>query len=125
MKVALLPLAAAALLLGGCVSDSTPQYSLTGDQLGIFHSANAGRPIPVSQIKGMDETQLRATFGAPALDRKDAATRVLRYQSDACSLFIYLTNDRAQYADAYDLKLRPLMNTDQCAGSVAAQRRNA
>ncbi len=114
---------AAALLLGGCVSESTSQYSLSGNEQGIFHSANAGRPIPLSQIKGMDERQLRATFGLPALDRKDSTTRVLRYQSDACSLFVYLSNDRAQYADAYDLKLRPLMNTDQCAGSVAAQRR--
>jgi hypothetical protein len=123
MEFAFWPLAAVALLLGGCVSESTPQYSLSGNEQGIFHSANAGRPIPMSQIKGMDEQQLRATFGLPALDRKDAATRVLRYQSDACSLFVYLSNDRAQYADAYDLKLRPLMNTDQCAGSVAAQRR--
>lgn len=123
MKSAFWPLAAASLLLAGCVSESTPQYSLTGNEQGIFHSANAGRPIPVNQIKGMDERQLRATFGEPALDRKDASTRVMRYQSDACSLFVYLTNDRAQYADAYDLKLRPLMNADQCAGSVAAQRR--
>lgn len=118
-----LSLAAAALLLGGCVSEPTAQYSLSGNEQGIFHSANAGRPIPVSRIKGMDEQQLRATFGMPALDRKDAATRVLRYQSDACSLFVYLSNDRAQYADAYDLKLRRLLNTDECAGSVAAQRR--
>ncbi|HEY6981293.1 hypothetical protein [Reyranella sp.] len=122
MKSAL-SLAAAALLLGGCVSESTPQYSLSSNEQGIFHSANAGRPIPVGRIKGMDEQQLRATFGMPALDRKDAATRVLRYQSDACSLFVYLSNDRAEYADAYDLKLRRLLNTDQCAGSVAAQRR--
>ena len=123
MKLAFWPLAAAALLLGGCVTEPTPQYSLSGNEQGVFRSTNAGRPIPVSQIKGMDERQLRATFGLPALDRKDAATRVLRYQSDACSLFVYLSNDRADYADAYDLKLRPLMNTDQCAGSVAAQRR--
>jgi hypothetical protein len=122
MRAVFWPLAAT-LLLGGCV-ESAPQYSLSSKEVGIFHSANAGRPIPVSQIKGMDERQLRATFGVPALDRKDAATRVLRYQSDACSLFVYLTNDRAEYADAYDLQLRPLMNTDQCAGSVAAQRKN-
>lgn len=125
MKLAFWPLVAVALFLGGCVTESTPQYSLSGNELGTFHSANAGRPIPVSQIKGMDVQQLRATFGLPALDRKDAATRVLRYQSDACSLFVYLSNDRAQYADAYDLKLRRLMNTDECAGSVAAQRRTS
>lgn len=125
MNSAFWPLAAASLLVGGCVSESSQPYSLSGGEQGIFRSANAGRPIPMSRIKGMDERQLRATFGLPALDRKDAATRVLRYQSDACSLFVYLSNDRAEYADAYDLKLRPLMNTDQCAGSVAAQRRTA
>ena len=130
MKLAFRPFAMAALLpasllLAGCVSEPTPQYSLSSNELGTFRSANAGRPIPVSQIKGMDFQQLRSTFGQPALDRKDAATRVLRYQSDACSLFVYLSNDRAQYADAYDLKLRRLMNTDECAGSVAAQRRTS
>jgi hypothetical protein len=123
MKPAFL-LLSALLLLGGCV-ESAPQYSLTGGEQGIFRSANAGRPIAVSQIKDMTEAQLRATFGAPALDRRDAATRVLRYQSDACSLFVYLSNDRVQYVEANDLQLRPLINTDQCAGSVAAQRRAA
>lgn len=123
MKETLL-LLSALLVLGGCV-ESAPQYSLTGGEQGIFRSANAGRPIAVSQIKDMSEAQLRATFGAPALDRRDAATRVLRYQSDACSLFVYLSNDRVQYVEANDLQLRPLINTDQCAGSVAAQRRAA
>jgi hypothetical protein len=114
---------AVALLLGGCVSDSAPQYSLTGGEQGVFRSSNPGRAIPVSQIKGMDERQLQATFGAPALDRKDGPTRVLRYQSDGCSLFVYVSAGRAQYTDAYDPQLRPFANTDQCAGSVAAQRR--
>jgi hypothetical protein len=103
---------AAAFLLGGCVSESTaPQYSLTG------------RAIPVAQIKGMDETQLKATFGAPALDRKDGPMRALRYQSDGCSLWVYVSAGRAQYAEAYDPQLRPLASADQCAGSVAAQKR--
>jgi len=123
MKPALLPLAAL-LLASGCVNDSQPSYSLSGGEVGIFHSANAGRPIPVSQIKGMDASQLEATFGKPMMDRKDAATRVLRYQSDGCTLFIYLDGDKAKYADSYDPQLRPLINTDACAGSVAAQRRS-
>jgi len=122
MKSAFLALAVT-LLLGGCVSDGAPQYSLTGGEQGVFRSANPGRAIPVSQIKGMDDRQLQATFGAPALDRKDGSMRVLRYQSDGCSLFVYVTAGRAQYTDAYDPQLRPLANTDQCAGSVAAQRR--
>jgi hypothetical protein len=116
----------AALLLGGCVSDSgNPQYSLTGGEQGVFRSSNPDRAIPANTIKGMDENQLKATFGAPALDRKDGPTRVLRYQSDGCSLFVYVSAGRAQYTDAYDPQLRPLANADQCAGSVAAQRRVA
>ena len=115
---------AAAFLLGGCVSDSgSPQYSLTGGEQGVFRSANAGRAIPVATIKGMDDAQLKATFGTPALDRKDGATRALRYQSDGCSLWVYVSAGRAQYAEAYDPQLRQLAGADQCAGSVAAQRR--
>jgi len=116
----------AALLLGGCVSDSgNPQYSLTGGEQGVFRSSNPGRAIPVNTIKGMDENQLKATFGAPALDRKDGPMRALRYQSDGCSLWVYVSAGRAQYAEAYDPQLRPLASADQCAGSVAAQKRMA
>lgn len=114
---------ALAFVLGGCVTDSAPSYSLAGGETGVFRSANPGRAIPVSQIKGMDERQLLATFGAPQLDRKDASTRVLRYQSDACTLFVFVSANQAQYADAYDPHLRPLSPIDQCAGSVAAQKR--
>jgi hypothetical protein len=118
-------IACATLLLAGCVSESDPRYSLSGGEVGIFRSTNAGRPIPVSSIKGMDERQLQATFGAPVLDRKDGPTRALRYQSDACSLFVYVSGGKAQHTEAYDPQLRPLMNVDQCAGSVAAQKRTA
>jgi hypothetical protein len=112
-----------ALLLGGCVSNGdSPQYSLTGDQKGIFHSANAGRPIPLDQIKGMNEQQLQTTFGAAGLDRKDGSSRVLRYQSDACVLFVYVSANRVTFADALDPQMRPLP-PDDCAGSVAAQKR--
>jgi nitrous oxide reductase accessory protein NosL len=123
MNRALLAAAATSLVLAGCVSDQAPQYSLTGNETGVFRTANAGRPIAVSAIKGMDESQLTATFGAARLDRKDAASRVLRYQSDGCSLFVYMSGPKAQYVEAYDPQLRPLINVDACAGSVAAQRR--
>jgi len=118
---------AALLLVGGCVSDSSPQYSLGGGEKGVFSSRNPGTPIPLDRIKGMDEQQLAATFGAPALDRKDGTARVLRYQSDACTLFVSLyrrngTAWTAEFADAYDTHLRPLP-PDQCAGSVAAQKK--
>ncbi len=116
-------LTGAALLLGGCASTAEPTYALTGGEKGVFHTLNAGRPISVNQIKGMDEAQLQATFGAPRLDRKDGPTRALRYQSDGCSLFVYMTSGRAQYAEAYDPQLRPLVDVDQCAGSVAAQKK--
>jgi hypothetical protein len=111
--------AATSFALAGCVNDSAPQYSLTGNESG----ANAGRPIAVSEIKAMDERQLTATFGRATLDRKDATSRVLRYQSDGCTMFVYLSGTRAQYVEAYDPQLRPLINVDACAGSVAAQRR--
>jgi hypothetical protein len=123
MNRALLAAVATSLSLAGCVSDQTPQYSLTGNETGVFRTANAGRPIAVSTIKGMDESQLAATFGVARLDRKDASTRVLRYQSDGCSLFVYMSGPQAQYVEAYDPQLRPLINVDACAGSVAAQRR--
>ena len=114
----------AALLLGGCVTNSNPEYALSGGENGVFRSANAGKPIPLEKIKGMDEKQLLATFGSPQLDRHDAATRVLRYKSDACTLFVFVSGTHAQYADAYDPQLRPLKPADECAGSVAAQKHN-
>ena len=115
------------LLLAGCVSDTAPQYSLAGGEKGVFSSRNAGSPIPLDRIKGLDETQLAQLFGPGVLDRKDDPARALRYQSDACVLFVYLyrrsgTAWRADFADAYDLHLRPLP-VDQCAGSVAAQKK--
>ena len=115
------------LLLGGCVTDSSPQYSLSGGEKGVFTSRNPGTPIPLDRIKGMDEQQLATTFGGAALDRKDEPARVLRYQSDACTLFVslYRRNGapwKAEFADAYDTHMRPLP-VDQCAGSVAAQKR--
>lgn len=115
------------LLLGGCVTDSGPQYSLASGEKGVFTSRNPGTPIPLDRIKGMDEQQLATTFGGAVLDRKDGPSRVLRYQSDACTLFVSLysrngTPWRAEFADAYDTSLRPLP-PDQCAGSVAAQKR--
>ena len=118
------------LFLGGCVTGTQQQYVLTGGETGVFKSANAGRPIPIDRIKGLDEAQIAALFGVPALDRKDGPARLLRYQSDGCMLFITLyrnggTTWRASYADAYDTHLRPLPTVDQCAGSVAAQKRTA
>src|SRR5690242_13297689 len=91
MKSSLVVLGAV-IFLAGCVSDSgNPQYSLTGGEQGVFKSSNPGRAIPVSTIKGMDENQLKATFGTPALDRKDGPMRALRYQSDGCSLWVYVS----------------------------------
>jgi len=112
----------AALLLAAC-NDEAPRYALGTGETGVFRSANPGRPIPLTQIKGMDEGQVMTTFGKPDLDRRDAATRTLRYHSDGCTLFVYMTNERAQFADALDPQMRPLP-PDQCAGSIAAQKRN-
>ena len=123
MRPSARPLLLAALLLAGCNNEQAPHYSLSGGETGVFRSANPGRPIPLTQIKGMDERQLTATFGKPKLDRRDAATRTLRYASDGCTLFVYMTGDRAEFADALDPQMRPLP-PDACAGSVAAQKRN-
>jgi hypothetical protein len=116
------------LLLAGCTTGSSaPQYSLTGGEKGVFSSRNAGSPIPLDRIKGLDEAQLATLLGSGVLDRKDDPARAMRYQSDACVLFVYLyrrsgTAWQAEFADAYDLQLRPLP-VDQCAGSVAAQKK--
>jgi hypothetical protein len=117
---------AAVLLLAGCQTGGTQEYSLGAGEKGVFSSRNAGSPIPADRIKGLDEAQLVALFGAPQLDRKDGTARVLRYKSDACTLFISMYQRegqfRAEFADAYDTHLRPLP-PDQCAGSVAAQKK--
>ncbi len=116
---------AALLLLGGCQT-GTQQYALGGGETGVFSSRNAGSPIPPDRIKGLDEQQLASLFGQPQLDRKDGTARVLRYRSDACTLFVSMYQRdggwRADFADAYDPQLRPLP-PDQCAGSVAAQKK--
>lgn len=118
---------ASAILLAGCMGGSSPQYSLGVGEKGVFSSRNAGSPIALDRIKGLDEAQLTALFGTGALDRKDEPARALRYQSDACVLFVYLyrrggADWRADFADAYDLHMRSLP-VDQCAGSVAAQKK--
>ncbi|MFO1161731.1 MAG: hypothetical protein U1E60_23025 [Reyranellaceae bacterium] len=118
---------ALALLLGGCVTGSGSDSAQGGGEVGVFSSRNAGTPIPASRIKGLDEAQLATLLGAGVLDRKDDPARTVRYESDACQLLVYLyrrdgTSWRVEFADAYDLKMRPLP-VDQCAGSVAAQKR--
>jgi hypothetical protein len=112
------------LLMTGACNQSGPGYSLSGGEVGVFSSRNAGSPISLERIKSMSDQQVIATFGTPALDRKDGAMRALRYNSDGCTLFVYLSGSpgQAQFADAYDTRLRPLPSVDQCAGSVAAQK---
>ena len=94
----------------GACTQNTPQYSLSGGENGVFSSRNAGSPISLERIKSMSDDQVIATFGAPALDRKDGPVRALRYNSDGCTLFVYISGSpgRAQFADAYDTRLRPL-----------------
>lgn len=118
---------AAGFLLAACQTGDKQEYSLATGEKGVFSSRNAGSPIPVDRIKGLDETQLVAMLGAPQHDRKDGPARVLRYKSDACTLFVSMYQKggqgwRAEFADAYDTHLRPLP-PDQCAGSVAAQKK--
>lgn len=119
--------AALGFLLAACVPDQRPDAG--AGEVGVFSSRNPGSPIPLDRIKGLDEYQLTALFGPGTLDRKDDPARALRYTSDACQLFVYLYRRsgslwKAEYADAYDLHLRPLP-VEQCAGSVAAQKPRA
>jgi hypothetical protein len=118
------------VLLTGCVATPAPQYALSAGEVGVFRSSNSGRPISLERIKAMSESELLATFGTPRLDRRDDPARMLRFQSDACSLFVSLYRGagsgwQASFAEAYDPQLRPLPSVDQCAGSVAAQKRNS
>ena len=120
--------ALASLLLLGACQTGTQQYSLSSGETGVFTSRNAGSPIAPDRLKGLDEPQLTALLGAPQLDRKDGPARVLRYQSDGCTLFVSMYQRggqpwRAEFVDAYDTQLRPLAPPDQCAGSIAAQKR--
>ena len=122
---------AAIVIVGGSVLGFMAwrnTYFVVTDRRVIFRSgfvAKRGVEIPLDRIKGLDENQLAALFGPGVLDRKDDPARALRYQSDACSLFVYVSAGKAQHTEAYDPQLRPLMNVDQCAGSVAAQKRTA
>jgi hypothetical protein len=118
---------AAGLLLAACQTGEKQEYALGTGEKGVFSSRNAGSPISADRIQGLDEAQLVAMLGAPQHDRKDGQARVLRYKSDACTLFVSMYQKggqgwRAEFADAYDTHLRPLP-PDQCAGSVAAQKK--
>src|SRR4029453_15071549 len=109
MKFARLALALG-LGLGGCATAS-PQY--LGGEKGVFSSRNAGTPIPADRLRGLDENQVRALFGTGALDRKDDPARAMRYQSDACVLFVYLYRRgggswKTEFVDPFDLHMRPL-----------------
>ena len=107
MKLALSALMVG-LLLGGCVTDSGPQYSLGAGEKGVFTSRNAGTPIPADRIKGLDEAQLTALFGTGVLDRKDDPARALRYQSDACvAVRLSLSPQRHRLAGRVCRRLRP------------------
>src|SRR5687767_4117978 len=94
------PVLLLAMALAGCVTETPPQYALIGGEKGVFQSRNAGSPIALDRIRGMSEQVVLATFGAPLLDRKDDPARVLRYQSDACTLFVsmYRTHGTAWQA---------------------------
>jgi hypothetical protein len=113
------------LLIVACTTEQAPQYALAGGEKGVFSSRQAGSPISLESIKGKSEQELATLFGAASLDRRDGQTRVLRYQSDACTLFVYVTGGRASFVDAYDTHLRPLAPPDQCAGSVSAQKKRS
>lgn len=129
----LVALALSALSLAACVSDasggrSVSQYSLSTADPGVFSSSNAGQPIALETVRGMNERQIAQTFGRPVFTREDGPSRLLRFRSDACDLdlFLYQTGAgwQVRHAEARDPRLRPLP-VNRCAGSVAAQKRTA
>jgi hypothetical protein len=85
--------------------------------------AQYGSPIALDRIKGLDENQLAACWHG-ALDRDDPARVALPVGRLRAVVYLYRKGGTAQaeFADAYDLHLRPLP-VDQCAGSVAAQKK--
>jgi len=114
------------LLLSGCVTDSGPQYSLSGGEKGVFTSRNPARRSRSTASRASTKGSSRRCSHRRARPQGRPAARCVT-SPDACSLFVYLyrrggTDWKAEYADAYDLQLRPLP-VDQCAGSVAAQKR--
>ncbi|MGE0421487.1 MAG: hypothetical protein AB7O88_04445 [Reyranellaceae bacterium] len=126
-------LALSALSLAACVSDSSggrsvSQYSLSSADPGVFKSSNAGQPIALESLRGMNERQVAQTFGRPVFTRDDGPSRLLRFRSDACDLdlFLYQTGGgwQVRHAEARDPQLRSLP-VHRCAGSVAAQKRTA
>lgn len=131
MRLAVLALCAVSL--AACVSDSSggrtvSQYSLSSAEPGVFTSSNAGQPIPLETVRGMDERRVAQTFGRPVFTREDGPSRLLRFRSDACDLdlFLYQTGGgwQVRHAEARDPRLRTLP-VNRCAGSVAAQKRTA
>ena len=71
---------AAILLLGGCQTGGTQEYSLGAGEKGVFNSRNAGAPIPADRIKGLDEAQLVALLGAPQLSDIMAVESATRFR---------------------------------------------
>ena len=121
------PAALLLLLAAGACNQGSSSYSLSGGEVGVFASRNAGSPISLDRLKQHERAtgarHLRHPGARP--QRTGRRSRALRYDSDACSLFgVYLSGSpwKVQFADAYDTHLRPLATVDQCAGSVAAQK---
>lgn len=44
-------------------------------------------------LTGIGEAVLRASFGAPSFERKDATTEILRYDGRSCRAFFFLYPD--------------------------------
>ena len=77
----LLPLA-----LIACASPPHPEASLRP-------LAALPPPPPVGEptgVVGLEEAQLRATFGQPAFVRKDGTAQMWRYDSPGCKAFFFL-----------------------------------
>jgi hypothetical protein len=83
------PLAAASLCiaLAACATAQHQQPAPGQQQVSLPPAPRPGEP---SDIADMPDSQLRATFGVPALVRKDGHNEMWRYDGATCKAFFFL-----------------------------------
>jgi hypothetical protein len=96
-KFAIRPLAAVAgcLLTSGCVTP--PASPIASQKVELPAPPPAGEPVGIA---GLQATQLRVAFGAPAFVRQDGSAQLWRYDGSSCKAFFFL------YPDGNSLSVR-------------------
>jgi hypothetical protein len=91
------PLMAALLCvaLAACATAQHEQAQQTSQQIALPPAPPPGEP---NGLPGLAETQLRVTFGPPALVRKDGRSEMWRYDSASCKAFFFLYPSGSSFA---------------------------